>query len=145
MLPEIWGKYAWNFLHLVTLDYPDHPTEEDKQNYHNFFNSLKFVLPCAKCRYNLSHHLKKYPLTNEVLSSKDNLIKWVIDLHNVVNYYTGKPMLTYAEALNEINKLAHPEKNTTHDIIYMLLVIVALIIVCYLMYYYLLKHKKLNN
>ncbi|XWV24963.1 putative FAD-linked sulfhydryl oxidase [Tupanvirus deep ocean] len=144
MLPEIWGKYAWNFLHLVTLDYPEYPTDQDKQNYYNFFYTLQFVLPCAKCRYNLTHHLKKYPLTDEVLSSRTNLVKWGIDLHNVVNYYTGKPMLTYTEAMNELNKLAHPEKTTFTDVLYVLLVIVALIIMFYLLYYFFVKPKKLN-
>lgn len=144
MLPDIWGKYAWNFLHLVTLDYPNHPTSEDKQNYYSFFYTLQYVLPCAKCRNNLSHHLKKYPLTNEVLMSRTNLVKWGIDLHNVVNYYTGKPMLTYDQAMNEINKLTHPEKTFFSDILYIILVISALLIFCYLIYYYLFKNKKLN-
>ncbi|XWV26213.1 putative FAD-linked sulfhydryl oxidase [Tupanvirus soda lake] len=144
MLPEIWGKYAWNFLHLVTLDYPEYPTDQDKQNYYNFFYTLQFVLPCAKCRYNLTHHLKKYPLTDEVLANRTNLVKWGIDLHNVVNYYTGKPMLTYTEAMNELNKLAHPEKTTFSDILYVLLVIVALIIMFYLLYYFFFRSKKLN-
>jgi hypothetical protein len=139
MLPEIWGKYGWNFIHLVTLDYPKYPTEEDKQNYYNFFYTLQFVLPCDKCRYNLSHHLKKYPLNDNALSSRNNLVKWGIDLHNIVNYYTGKPMLTYSEALDDINSLTYPEK--TNNIIYVFLVVVALIIICYLLYHYACRQK----
>ena len=37
MSPEIWGKIAWNFLHLVTLDYPLNPTNLDKQHYYEYF------------------------------------------------------------------------------------------------------------
>lgn len=145
MLPEIWGQYAWNFIHLVTLDYPDNPTDIDKQNYYEFFNTLQNVLPCAKCRNNLSHHLKKYPLTDQVLSSRSNLVKWAIDLHNVVNYYTGKPMLNYIEAMNEINKLVHPEKKFFSKPLYLFLLLIAIIILCYLIYYYIFNRKKLNN
>ena len=33
MLPEIWGKHGWNFLHLITMGYPDNPTEDEKRQY----------------------------------------------------------------------------------------------------------------
>lgn len=140
MLPKVWGKYGWDFIHLVTLGYPECPSEIDKKNYNNFFNILRGVLPCDKCRYNLTHHLKKYPLNEQVLSSRTTLVKWGIDLHNVVNYYTGKPMLTYAEAINEINKLVNPEKNKWGNPIYYLLLVIVLMMVCYMFYYYLAKN-----
>jgi|SRR5271154_2328592 len=141
MLPEIWGRYGWNFLHLITYAYPDNPNESDKKHYYEYFHTLQYVLPCAKCQYNMSHHLRKYPLTNEVLSCKANIVRWGIDLHNVVNYYLGKPLLTYKEALNEINKLLKPDK-PSNDIIYYLLIIIAIIIIIYLVYYYVYKSSK---
>lgn len=141
MSPEIWGKYGWNFIHLVTLGYPENPTEFDKKNYYDFFSSLQYVLPCEKCRYNFSQHFKKYPLTNKVLSNRSSLVKWGIDLHNVVNYYTGKPMLTYPEAMNEINKMIDV-KNNFENFIYYLLIIIALLIICYFLYSYYMKNKK---
>ena len=133
MLPEIWGTYAWNFIHLVTLDYPKDPTDTDKQNYYNFFNSIQYVLPCAKCRRNMTSHLKKYPLTNDVLSNRDALIKWLIDLHNVVNYYTGKPMLTYADAISQINKLANPSKKTSTNYIFIIIIFVLVVFIIYIL------------
>ena len=33
MEPEIWGPHAWQFLHSITLSYPDNPTFEDKNNH----------------------------------------------------------------------------------------------------------------
>lgn len=133
MLTDVWGKYGWYFIHLVTMAYPENPTEEDKMHYYEYFHALTYVLPCQKCRLNMSSHLKKYPLTDETLSSKKNLVKWGIDLHNIVNYYTGKSMLTYTEALNEINKLINPPKNNT--VIYVILLLGAFVL-CYLIYYY---------
>lgn len=140
MLPDIWGNYGWNFFHLVTMGYPENPTELQKRQYYDYFHALQYVLPCLKCQYNMGDHLKKYPLTDEVLSSRTNLVKWGIDLHNVVNYYTGKSMLTYTEAMNEIKKLMDPRKKT-NNIIYYILGIVVVIIIIYLLYYYL-KRKK---
>lgn len=144
MLPTIWGKYAWPFIHMVTLDYPENPTDADKKNYYNFFMSLQYVLPCAKCRKNMSQHLKKYPLTNEALANRASLVKWAIDLHNIVNYYTGKPMLSYEEAMNEINKMAEPDEAKSTDYIYIIFIIIALIIIIYLLYICIYRKKKLN-
>jgi len=145
MLPDIWGPYAWKIIHLITINYPENPTEQDKETYYQFFNQLQYVLPCSKCRYNYSKHLVKYPLTNEILSNRTNLVKWGIDMHNIVNYYTGKRMLTYAEAMNEITKLTNVHKKKWTDFIYFILVIVVLIILLYLIYYcYFRKRQKIE-
>lgn len=140
MRPEIWGKYGWNFLHLVTFGYPEKPKEDDKQHFYEYFHALKYVLPCEKCRHNMNDHLKKFPLTEEILSSRKKLIKWGIDLHNVVNYYTGKDMLSYTEALNEINKLINPTK--TSNVTFYVVFTFALIIVTYMAYYYIVRRYK---
>jgi hypothetical protein len=133
MLPEYWGRCWWKSIHCVTLGYPEHPTDLDKQNYYQFFNDLQYVLPCKKCANNWKNHLKKYPLTDEILSSRSNLVKWGIDMHNVVNYYTGKPMLTYEEAMHRINKSIYQKKSSlTNPIIY---IIILLIIIIFLVYY----------
>uniref|UniRef100_A0A6C0CC12 thiol oxidase n=1 Tax=viral metagenome TaxID=1070528 RepID=A0A6C0CC12_9ZZZZ len=127
MLPDIWGRCAWNFIHLVTLDYPMNPTDEDKQYYRNFFTSLLHVLPCEKCRHNLYKNLKKLPLSESVMSTRLNLVKWGIDLHNMVNVHTNKPILSYSEAITAINKLAKPEEPKSNIPLYVFCVIVALI------------------
>jgi len=134
MLPDIWGKYQWISIHLITLGYPDNPTEDDKQHYYEYFQLLQYVLPCAKCRYNLSTHLQKYPLTEDALSSKTTLVKWGIDLHNVVNYYLGKRMLTYSEAMDALNKLLYtPNVNAKQqkrpNYVYYFLIMLVLIII----------------
>ena len=134
MLPEIWGKFGWNFLHLVTVAYPSNPNETEKQHFYDYFHALKHVLPCEKCRVNMISHLKKFPLTDDILSCRKKLIKWGIDLHNVVNYYTGKEMLSYTAALNEINKLMTRQPTTTNK--FLLILIIILIIMSLVIYYY---------
>jgi len=136
MKPEIWGKYGWDFFHLVTLGYPENPTKKDKKYYRKYIQCLQYVLPCDKCKYNLKNHLKKYPLTDSALESRQNLIKWGIDLHNIVNYYTGKSLLTYTEASNELNKLINPPKYTNsnyfwHCLFVVLIFIIIIILIIY--------------
>lgn len=102
MKPETWGPCAWLFLHSITLNYPNNPTIEDQTNMTNFIMSLKHVIPCHKCKINFANHLKNKPLTKEVLSSKETLTKWLIDIHNEVNKMNGKKVLSYDDALKEI-------------------------------------------
>jgi len=92
--PKLWGGSFWKTMHYVTLAYPDNPTAEDKANIMAFFTSIKNVLPCETCRHHLDLNLKKYPLDDTVLSSRQNLIKWLVDLHNEVNIRTGTKLIT---------------------------------------------------
>ena len=140
MLPEIWGESAWDFIHFVTLGYPENPTDDDKERYYQYFHALKYVLPCGKCRNNMSQHLKKNPLSDEVLSSRQSLVKWGIDLHNIVNYYTGKTMLSYTEAMTEINNKIN-KKSTKNNFWYYSFLLIAIIIIVYMIYFCFIKNK----
>lgn len=101
--PDIWGPHGWKFIHYVTLSYPLNPTEENKNNFKNFFTLLQHVLPCKICANHYAENLKKLPLTDEVLSSRDSLVKWAIDIHNIVNESKNKPVMKYEDAINAIN------------------------------------------
>jgi hypothetical protein len=109
--PEVWGPKIWQALHYISLGYPDKPTEEQKQKYKAFFLLLKDVLPCSICANHYAENLKKVPLTDDVLSSKDNLMKWVISLHNTVNEMKDKPIIPQEQArkMIEMNTMCkHP-------------------------------------
>jgi len=99
MNPIIWGKYGWFFLHSITLGYPSCPTKTEKTQFKNFFTNIGNVLPCDRCKINYKSHLKKFPLNDDILSSKIKLIHWLIDIHNSVNKINGKKVLTYEEAI----------------------------------------------
>ncbi len=98
--PTIWGPPGWKFFHYVTFAYPDNPTFEDKENYKVFFNSVGTILPCLSCRENYKSHLKIFPLNDNVLSSRQNLVLWLINIHNEVNKMHGKKILTYNDVIN---------------------------------------------
>lgn len=117
MKPTVWGPSAWIFLHSITLTYPEKPSDNDKQHIKHFFGTLEYVLPCAKCKNHYYENLKKYPITDTVLESKNNLVKWLIDLHNEVNIINGKKALTYNEAMYQFAQrkmipMSHEYKNT---------------------------------
>jgi hypothetical protein len=97
--PAIWGPHGWKFLHYVSLGYPNSPSYEDKSNYKQFYHSLQHVLPCEKCAMNYKQNLVKLPIDNH-LESRDSLVKWVIDIHNLVNNELSKEKVSYEEALS---------------------------------------------
>ena len=97
---NVWGPPAWTFLHTITYNYPENPSDNDKKNYHNFFDSLQHVLPCEKCKGHYKQNIQKYDLNNS-LDNREDLVKWLIDLHNEVNKYNGKRVWSYSDVFNK--------------------------------------------
>lgn len=97
-----WAKEGWIFLHAITLHYPNNPTEEEKQTIKLFFENLK--MPCDICMANYVRDIKKFPLTSDVLSSKKNLVKWLILIHNETNKSINKPEFTIEQTINFFKK-----------------------------------------
>jgi Mitochondrial sulfhydryl oxidase involved in the biogenesis of cytosolic Fe/S proteins len=137
--PNVWGKSFWDVMHFITMAYPDNPTEEDKQNITAFVKTLQFVLPCEKCRAHFKSNLITYPLTNEILSSRYNVILWAVNVHNEVNRRTGKPELIIDDAIklysgsnetSEINK----KYNYSQIITIVLLIFLIALLIFYIKY-----------
>ena len=47
----------------------------------------------------MRRHLVEEPLTDHVLASRTELVRWLVRVHNRVNRALGKPELTYKQAL----------------------------------------------
>ena len=120
--PEIWGPGGWLFLHTITLNYPTNPTFEDKENYKNFFISLKNVIPCKNCAKHYSENLNNFPI-DDSLNSKEDLVKWLIDNHNKVNVKNKKRKYSYNEVIEKYEKLYSPKSNC-----FMILAVIVLIL-----------------
>lgn len=96
MNPEIWGPPFWFVLHSVSINYPDNPNYLDKQQHFLFFQSLKQVLPCHKCRIHYDKYLNENPII-PYLDNKKNLMLWVLKCHNNVNKINNKKLFTLEE------------------------------------------------
>ena len=98
--PNMWGPSGWKFIHYTALGFPDNPTEEDKQNYKLFYYNLQNTLPCLKCSLNYKENIKELPIDN-FLGSKEDLFKWTVNIHNMVNNELGKTNLNYEQAFKK--------------------------------------------
>lgn len=90
MLTYVWGPPMWHFLHTMSFNYPVSPTCEQKQQYYDFIISLKYILPCGKCRANLCKNFKAHPLRKSDLESRHSLSLYIYKLHEVVNKMLNK-------------------------------------------------------
>ena len=94
----------WFSLHTITFNYPLKPSNEDIQNYKNFFLSFKNVIPCSICKKNYIRHLNELPIDN-VLDSRKKLVYWLIDMHNMVNGEIGKKIWSYDEVIKKYEEV----------------------------------------
>jgi hypothetical protein len=108
MEPKVWGKYIWTSIHILALGYPDKPSNEDIQNYKQFFLNFWKVIPCYKCSQNYLKHLEELPIDN-FMTDNLSLFKWTVGLHNIVNKELGKREFSYEEAYEKFRKIAKGE------------------------------------
>ena len=98
MLTTVWGPPMWHYLHTMSFNYPVHPSPKDKQHYRHFVLSLQWVLPCGKCRKNLTNTFHKMPLHISFMKSRATFSKYIYDLHEKVNKMLNKNSgLTYEQ------------------------------------------------
>jgi hypothetical protein len=96
MLTTVWGPPMWHYLHTMSFNYPVHPTKKDKKKYRDFVVNLQYVLPCGKCRINLTKTFQKMPLHVSYMNSRSSFSKYIYDLHEKVNLMLHKNSgLTY--------------------------------------------------
>ena len=126
MDPKIWGPSAWRFLHSVALTYPEKPNNQDKINIKNFYYNVTDILPCVLCQQHYKNNLQKHKLTDQILSSKDLLNKWLVDVHNEVNIINNKKIYKYTNTQDLYNKLFN--NNNKYYFALIILIIFAIII-----------------
>jgi hypothetical protein len=94
----IWGPVLWFYLHIMSFNYPNNPTQTQKNHYKDFIYNLRFVLPCKYCRINLINNLKEHPITNNDLKNRETFSRYIYNLHNIINKMLNKKIkISYEE------------------------------------------------
>ena len=130
--PNAWGEPFWNTFHIITFAYPDNPTDTDKQNILNFFHSVKHILPCETCRYHFEENLTKYPLTDDILSSRYKLVVWLITIHNDVNVRLGKSQVSVETVIEKYTGINTNKNKLNEWLTPLLLVILIIVLITYI-------------
>lgn len=128
--PELWGSHAWDLFHYITLAYPDNPTYNDKINTSKFFDSVKYILPCEKCRVEFINVFENNPLTNIVLSTRKNLINWLINIHDKINKNINNSSFTHEMFVNKY--INHNQTNFNEYIVFIIIILFIIFILYYI-------------
>ena len=89
MQTRVWGPAGWVFLHCIAQNYPENPTDLQKEMYKSFFELVGNVLPCRYCRESYQEFVKETPLNKNVMKNRYTFSKWLYDIHNKVNEKLG--------------------------------------------------------
>jgi len=138
--PNLWGPHAWFFIDNVAFSYPKNPTKFHKELFKNFFITIGDIIPCHSCRIHFKQNLKKIPLTNNILSSRNKFIEWVFQFHNLVRKSQGKNQRTHTEIMKYYDNPPNTSNNNTNHILIFMLFVFTIIII-----FLLIKKNKLKD
>lgn len=97
---KFWNIY-WNCLHYFSYNYPNYPSNLDKHQIEILFKIMSTTgIKCPRCRNHFSSWISKYDIRN-YYNSRNDLIRYFINLHNNVNKNNNKKTLS----LNEVNHI----------------------------------------
>ena len=130
--PNYWGPHAWFFIDNVAFSYPKNPTRYHKELFKKFFITIGDIIPCQSCRYHFKQNFKKNPLTNKILSNRNQFIEWVFNFHNIVRKSQGKNERTFSEIMKYYD---NPKSiGSTFNIFFIILIFVLTIVIFYLLH-----------
>jgi len=92
------------FLYTTAMGYPNNPTNEDKDAVKGLVNSMRNLLPCEKCRHNLTSKLNG-PLGDqleEATQCSEKLVRFVYDLESSVAEMNGKTMQSFENVVRGV-------------------------------------------
>lgn len=88
---DIWGPKLWYKMHTKSFKY----TPDKRKEYIQYYTKdVINLIPCASCRDHYKRLIMHHPI-DDFTSNKDSMIKWVIDIHNMVNKDLNKKQLSY--------------------------------------------------
>lgn len=102
---KIWGPIQWQFMHMISFNYPVQPSDAEKKYYYDYINNLQHVLPCRSCRENIHNNLKTAKFSMSVMKNRDSFSRFVYKLHNIVNVMLGRKVYSTYEQVRDIYEL----------------------------------------
>lgn len=111
---KFWGEKLWDVMYTFAFDFPkENPTMQQKQAALNFYNALRHLLPCTRCKEHYNSLLGRIPVDFTVVSRRETLISWVNKVHNETNKNMGKPTVKLSEVSSKIEVYRTTSPSTT--------------------------------
>ncbi len=81
--PKSWGHHFWYVMRCIAFNYSEQPSSIDKQDVKLFYDNLKNLLPCEKCRKHYNMLLSQFPLRRSICC-RSCLINWVEKIYQSI-------------------------------------------------------------
>ncbi|KAH9975556.1 ERV/ALR sulfhydryl oxidase domain-containing protein [Lactifluus volemus] len=104
------GRATWKLLHTMTLRYPEHPTEDEREALKSYFYLTSRLYPCGECAAEFQQLLELYPPQT---SSRLSASSWLCFVHNQVNERLQKPIFDCAHLDKEYDCGCGDDGNST--------------------------------
>lgn len=137
--PNVWGPHYWFFIMTIAMSYPNTPNTITKRKYYDLISNLPLFIPNETIGNEFSKILDKYPVS-PYLDSRDSFIRWVIFIHNKINFITGKEEISIFKAIDDYKDQYRPKMmiiynktNFRKSIIFSLYILLFIILI-YLFY-----------
>jgi hypothetical protein len=103
-MTALWGPLGWMTLHSVSVNYPDSPSDAERQICSRFIDLFTETITCHICKSHFLRMVQTYRVVHpEYLDSKQNFFLFVVRAHNTVNKRLDKPTVkSVAEALTTL-------------------------------------------
>lgn len=88
---RFFGPHQWHSIHAIISKYDP---KKQKNAMRDYLNSLKYLLPCEKCRSHYKVNLQNRPF-EPFLDNRGALFHWAYLIHDDVNKQLGKTSPTY--------------------------------------------------
>ena len=89
---DFWGPKLWKLMHTVSYFAPEQFNESEMRNYHYFYSFvITRCIMCIKCQMHYRRMIEKMQFNG---FTKNELIDYVIELHNTVNRRLRKKQFT---------------------------------------------------
>lgn len=96
--PEVWGESFWFVVHLGSMSAPEEIPPEKHEKYWGFIDGIPEMLACKKCAVHAREWVEQHrPQKDTICATRENLVKFYVDMHNAVNQRNGQPQLSVDE------------------------------------------------
>lgn len=97
--PKMWGPKYWYTFHMAAANYPIDASPITAKRMKGFIMAIPYILPCETCRIHASAYIEKQiDVLDDIVSGRERLFKFFVDMHNMVNARLNKPILSYEDA-----------------------------------------------
>lgn len=98
---SFWGPGQWDSIISVAMTFPDGASAGLKTKTKIWLQNMR--MGCLGCETKYGEALLKFPITDDVVMNRQNLLTWVVNLRNYERANRGVPALAFSDVCEYYN------------------------------------------